>query len=103
MKIRMNFQREEDFQGFVFSFEEQAFSAFHIDEVEAMLLSFIKHMAALTNAQYIYCDDDAEVEVHPAQIEKVNNTYAIIYWPKSGEVIKNSWKIDGYTLRESLL
>lgn len=100
LEVRLSLQKEGEFCGFVFHFSEKDFKNHSIDEKEVVFCAFIKRVADYISFKYAYCDDEAEIEVHPNLVDTINTKYSIIYWPLKEQFIKNAWKIDGLTPRD---
>ncbi|AFS69307.1 MULTISPECIES: Imm64 family immunity protein [Exiguobacterium] len=96
--IQISIQKEQQFFGFVLSFDEIRFEEVGIDRLEDIAIQFMRQLTNVTHFQYAFCDYDSEIELHPKQKKQIDSGYAIVYW-HGEEVMKNSWKIDGLTAR----
>lgn len=91
-------QKEVDFYGFVIRLNAQDTEKYSVQELEEILINWTQQLMAVSNVNYAYCDFDAEVDFHPREIKKINKRYSIVFWPEK-QLIKNAWKIDGFSNR----
>lgn len=96
--IMISIQKEQQFFGFVLSFNEMRFEEVGIDRLEDIAIQFMQQLTDVTRFQYAFCDYDSEIEIHPKEKKQIDVGYAILYW-HGEKVMKNSWKIDGLTTR----
>lgn len=99
--MRISVQQEEDFYGYVLHLDGERLNGLAIDTIEQKIITWVTNLSNFTSFDYAFCDYDSEIEYAPQKQKNINKSYSVLFWPEKEKmkIIKNSWKIDGFTER----
>ena len=81
-------------------------SVVSMSDMEEKIVEFITNLYKTSIFEYAFCDNEAEIQYSPEELQLYNNTaYSIVVLPSvknKGElsIIKSNWHIDGLSTRE---
>lgn len=99
--MRISVQQEEEFYGYVLHLDGERLNGLVIDTIEQKIITWVTNLSNFTSFDYAFCDYDSEIEYDPQKQKNINKSYSVLFWPEKEKmkIIKNSWKIDGFTER----
>lgn len=101
ISMRISVQQEEGFYGYVLHLDGERLNGLVIDTIEQKIITWVTNLSNFTSFDYAFCDYDSEIEYDPQKQRIINKSYSVLFWPEKEKmkIIKNSWKIDGFTER----
>ncbi|WDU84435.1 Imm64 family immunity protein [Caloramator sp. Dgby_cultured_2] len=100
--------KEINYFGFLIDIDEETIiKKIGINELEQKICDMIFDIYRVSEFDYAFCDNEAEIEFSPDEFKNLKEKiYSILVLPINGDkrlelkLIKSNWKIDGYSLRK---